>query len=77
MSALLANRARASWIAAVDAAAIRRACGVSQATVANALGISQPVISSWEHGAKRPSGAKGDAYCRVIAGLARHLEVTP
>lgn len=68
--------ARRDWLLAVGAGEVRRACGISQRTVAAALGVSQAAVCTWERGAKVPAGPAGIAYCRVIAGLIRHLEVT-
>jgi DNA-binding transcriptional regulator YiaG len=62
---------RAAAIAGVDLAGVRRACGITQETVAAALGVSRRTVSAWEHRQWGPT----EAYCRVIAGLQRHLEV--
>jgi transcriptional regulator with XRE-family HTH domain len=66
---------RRDWLLEIGAGEIRRACGVSQGTAAAALGVSQKLVSAWETGLRAPVGEAGAAYCRVIAGLARHLEV--
>jgi DNA-binding transcriptional regulator YiaG len=68
------SRGRAAWLAAVRPAAVRRACGIRQATIAAALGVGGGTVSQWETGARRPGAGAGEAYCRVIAGLLRHLE---
>ena len=65
---------RQDWLADVGAAGVRRACGISQVTVARALGVSQAAVCHWETGRRAPLGPAGVAYCRVIAGLLRHLE---
>ena len=57
-------------------AEVRRACGISQAAIAAALGVTTAAVSTWETGHNGPSGDAGAAYCRIVAGLARHLEVT-
>ena len=66
---------RRDWLLDMDAAGIRASCGISQQTVAAALGVSQPAVCAWETGSRAPSGPAGGAYCRVIAALAAHLAV--
>ncbi len=61
----------ATWLDGVDLRAVRRACGITQETMAAALGVSRPAVSSYETRTRRPPAA----YCRVIAALMRHLEV--
>jgi DNA-binding transcriptional regulator YiaG len=68
-------RDRRDWLTDADAAEIRRACGFSQRTMRTALGIPRATFSRWERGQNAPSGAEGDAYCRVMAALARHLQI--
>jgi DNA-binding XRE family transcriptional regulator len=63
------------WLLEIGAGEIRRACGISQGTAAAALGVSQFTVSAWETGLRAPVSEAGAAYCRVVAGLARHLEV--
>jgi DNA-binding XRE family transcriptional regulator len=65
--------ARRDWLLDVDAAGARRRAGISQQTVARALGVSQAAVCMWETGRRVPYGARGTAYCRVVAGLLRHL----
>ena len=72
---MLECRERGRWLAAVDAAGVRRACGITQQAIATALGIPHTYVHHWETGRSGPSGEAGAAYCRVIAGLLRHLEV--
>lgn len=57
-----------------DPAEIRKACGIRQSTVARALGISPAHVSFLERGIASPRAVKTDAFARVIAGMARHLE---
>ncbi len=47
----------------------RRHRGMTQAALAEAIGISQPYLAQLE------SGARGSADIKVYAGLARHLGV--
>lgn len=72
---LLDCRERARRLAGLRPAEARRACGIRQATIAEALGVDKSTVGCWERGRHGPSGTAGDAYCRVIAGLMRHLEV--
>lgn len=44
----------------------RRSAGVSQAALAEASGISQPVISAYERGRRQPSAAVLDHLLRAI-----------
>ena len=67
----LSRRHGAAWLGGVDLRAVRQACGITQETMAAALGVSRPAVSSYENRSRRPPAA----YCRVIAGLMRHLEV--
>jgi DNA-binding transcriptional regulator YiaG len=70
------SRHRRAWLDMVDPRLARSRCGISQATVARALGVTKAAVNHWESGhRKTPSGKAGEAYCRVIAGLARHLEI--
>lgn len=72
----LQSRGHARRLAAMSPGTLRRAAGITQQTIADALGVSRMAVSTWETGARRPSGEAGAAYCRFIAGLARHAEVT-
>lgn len=71
----LAARERARWLAALSPAQARRACGLTQGTIAEALGVTGSTVSGWERGRFGPGSDAGAAYLRVIAGLLRHLEV--
>lgn len=55
----------------VDLAETRRRCGLRQATIAAALGVTPSCVSRWETRRLRPP----ESYARVIRGLLRHLEV--
>lgn len=65
---------RRDWLLDIGAQAVRCECGITQRTMASALGVSTAAVSLWENGLRVPFGPKAIAYCRVIAGLARHLE---
>lgn len=67
---------RREWLAAARPAALRARCGITLRVIAAALGVCPMTVWRWENGELAPNGAPGTAYCRVIAGLARHLEVT-
>lgn len=69
--------ARRDWLLEIGAAEVRRACGISQRTLATALGVSQVSVHAWETGKNAPVSRAGAAYCRVIAGLIRHLDAYP
>jgi DNA-binding transcriptional regulator YiaG len=67
---------RREWLASVGAGTVRVRCGFTLATIGAALGVYPMTVQRWETGSRVPTGAQGEAYCRVIAGLARHLEAT-
>lgn len=70
---------RRAWLAESNAAAIRVACGFTLRTIAAAAGTDKTTIHKWESGrpVRRQQGMRAFArYCRIIAGLARHLEVS-
>lgn len=71
MRDLLDRRRRAASLAGVDLPEVRLDCGITQEAIAAGLGVSRVTVSAWENRTRRPS----EAYCRVIAGLLRHLEV--
>lgn len=64
------------WLAAVNPGGLRTQCGFTLRTVADAAGTTFGTVWKWEQGITTPTGAAGAAYCRIVAGLARHLEVT-
>ena len=75
MATTVSARDRKDWLLDADAAEIRRACGFSQRTMRTALGIPRATFSRWERGQNAPSDTEGSAYYRVMAALARHLEI--
>jgi DNA-binding transcriptional regulator YiaG len=54
-------------------AALRTGAGISQAELADSIGVSAPCISRWEAGERRPRGAAALAYARVLHDLAGRL----
>ncbi len=66
------GRARgAASLDGIDLAGVRQACGITQETMAAGLNVKRAAVSLWENRRRRPP----EAYCRVITGLARHLEI--
>ncbi|MCX4571869.1 helix-turn-helix transcriptional regulator [Streptomyces sp. NBC_01571] len=49
---------------------LREAAGLTQAAVAQALGLRVPSIIAWEAGRAEPRGERLEAYRRLIEGLA-------
>jgi putative transcriptional regulator len=43
-------------VTAVEIAAIRHACGLSQSQLARRLGVSLRAVQMWEQGLRRPGG---------------------
>lgn len=62
--------------APLSPAELRRACGVSQQTVADALGVSPSTVDRWERGQIRYGRDRRKAWLRVQRGFRRHVEVT-
>ena len=48
---------------------IREAAGVSQARLAEELGVHELTVARWEAGARTPHGELRRAYGRLLAGL--------
>jgi DNA-binding XRE family transcriptional regulator len=67
----LERRRVAAQLDGVDLAGVRQACGVTQQTLADGLGVGRPAVAHWEKRTRRPP----ESYCRVVAGFLRHLEV--
>jgi DNA-binding transcriptional regulator YiaG len=72
-----ASREWREWVTAATPGAVRVGCGLTLATLGEALGVHLSAVQRWENGLQRPAGESCAAYRRVIAGLARHLEATP
>ncbi|MDQ0771605.1 hypothetical protein QF026_000071 [Streptomyces aurantiacus] len=49
---------------------LREAAGLTQAAIAQALGVRVPSITAWEAGRAEPKGERLDAYRRLLEGLA-------
>lgn len=69
------QRERAGWLRHASPREVRRACGIPGPAIAEALRVNVSTVYVWERLEHAPQGAQGDAYCRIIAGLRRHLEV--
>ncbi|MFJ1878668.1 helix-turn-helix transcriptional regulator [Streptomyces sp. KS_5] len=50
---------------------LREAAGLTQAAVAQALGVRVPSIAAWEAGRAEPKAERLEAYQRLLEGLAR------
>jgi DNA-binding transcriptional regulator YiaG len=59
-----------------DLRGLRKRAGISAVTLARALGVDRLRIHDWERRGCMPRGWKLPAYARVIAGLARHEEIS-
>ncbi|GHA71157.1 transcriptional regulator [Streptomyces tauricus] len=55
---------------------LREAAGLTQAAIAQALGVRVPSITAWEAGRAEPKGERLEAYRRLLEGLA-HRYPTP
>ncbi|MFF1519728.1 telomere-associated protein Tap [Streptomyces sp. NPDC058305] len=49
---------------------LREAAGLTEAAVAQALGVRVPSITAWEAGRAEPKGERWEAYRRLLEGLA-------
>ncbi|MEU8974014.1 helix-turn-helix transcriptional regulator [Streptomyces monashensis] len=54
---------------------LREAAGLTEAAVAQALGVRVPSIQAWEAGRAEPKGDRLDAYRRLLDGLSRRYPV--
>lgn len=66
---------RFAWLAAIQPGTVRVRCGFTIRTIARAVGVGYGTVWKWEAGRTCPASPEGEAYCRVIAALARHLEI--
>ncbi|KPI12496.1 helix-turn-helix domain protein, partial [Actinobacteria bacterium OK006] len=48
---------------------LREAAGLTQAAIAQALGVRVPSITAWEAGRAEPKGERLEAYRRLLDGL--------
>lgn len=55
---------------------LREAAGLTEAAVAQALGVRVPSITAWEAGRAEPRGERLEAYRRLLEGLARRYPAT-
>ena len=65
-----------AYLRSVDPGAIRTRAEISLSTIAAAIGTGKTTVWQWEMRRRAPRGVTGVRYCRVVAGMARHLEVT-
>jgi DNA-binding transcriptional regulator YiaG len=72
----MTNAELRAFLARHDLRALRRGCGITLRTMGAGLGICWPRIQAWETGRYLPRGPEAVRYARVVAGMARHLEVT-
>ncbi|MCF3135234.1 telomere-associated protein Tap [Streptomyces olivochromogenes] len=56
---------------------LREAAGLTQAAVAQALGVRVPSIQAWEAGRAEPKGERLEAYRRLLDGLAHRYPGAP
>jgi transcriptional regulator with XRE-family HTH domain len=52
---------------------LRQAAGLSQPELAAAVGVSTPLVSRWEAGARRPRGNSAIRYAQLLRALAATL----
>ncbi|MET9603133.1 helix-turn-helix transcriptional regulator [Streptomyces sp. NPDC006459] len=63
---------QATWLPATGARGqLRRAAGLTQAQVADALGVGRVQVARWETGFAEPRGVRRTAYSKFLHGLAR------
>ena len=48
---------------------LRERAGLSQAEIAEALGVTSSAVSRWETGRRMPRGARGSAYAELLERL--------
>ncbi|MFE4778292.1 telomere-associated protein Tap [Streptomyces sp. NPDC056713] len=56
---------------------LREAAGLTEAALAQALGVRVPSIQAWEAGRAEPKGERLDAYRRLLEGLAHRYPAPP
>ncbi len=67
-SAVTLARLRAD-VASGRAREIRELARLSQAEVAEAVGVTQPTVAAWEGGRRRPHGERAARYADLLARL--------
>jgi len=73
VNALLASLAQDALPTPTERKQLRRAARLSQAQVAQALGVSRETVSAWETGRWEPTGTTRTHYQRLLNGLRTHL----
>lgn len=74
IDALLAtSRRRRSIPVPEDRRSLREEAGLTQAEVAQALGVSRPTVVRWENGERTPRGRLLDDYVKLLTRLARDV----
>ncbi|MEV0179770.1 helix-turn-helix transcriptional regulator [Streptomyces sp. NPDC050625] len=63
--------------APVERVRLRETAGLTQAAVAQALGVRVPSIQAWEAGRAEPKGERLEAYRRLLDGLAHRYPAEP
>ncbi|MFB7505448.1 telomere-associated protein Tap [Streptomyces broussonetiae] len=63
--------------APAERARLREAAGLTEAAVAQALGVRVPSIQAWEAGRAEPRGDRLEAYRRLLEGLSRRYPAPP
>ena len=53
---------------------IRKAAGLSQQEVADAVGVTQATLSRWERGERKPQGEPAMSYGLLLCQLAEQIE---
>ncbi|MFI2200077.1 telomere-associated protein Tap [Streptomyces sp. NPDC020192] len=56
---------------------LREAAGLTEAAVAQALGVRVPSIQAWEAGRAEPKGDRREAYHRLLQGLSHRYPAAP
>jgi DNA-binding transcriptional regulator YiaG len=72
----MTNAELRAFLACYDLRALRRGCGITRTAMAAGLGVGRCRVRDWETGRTSPCGPDAARYARVVAGMARHLEVT-
>ncbi|MYW00374.1 helix-turn-helix domain-containing protein [Streptomyces sp. SID3343] len=70
VDALLEEAALGDLPVPAERARLRKAAGLSQQRVANALGVQRVTVVAWEAGRTEPRPPQRQAYARLLAGLA-------
>lgn len=52
--------------------ALRLACRITQADLAEALGVTRPTVTRYETGRRMPHGARLDAYAEALTLMRDH-----